>query len=52
MKPIVLEPITSITLDKIGTVSVKIRIFENLNKEYHIYYVCLVMEKKNHHVSF
>ena len=27
MKPIVLEPIMNITLDTIGTVSVKIRIF-------------------------
>ena len=46
--PIVLEPITNKTLDKIGTVSVRIRTFGKTNKGYHVYYASLEMVKRPH----
>ena len=47
MQPIAFEPITNLTLDKIGTASVKIRIFRKSKIEYLVYYIYLVMVKNS-----
>ena len=46
--PIVLEPITNTTLDKIGTVSVRIRTLGKTNKGYHVCYASLEILKRPH----